>query len=72
MPDVSVPQEPFQEPVDARAQVLQGVAYFKSVFGVAPDGMWPSEGAVSDEALSIIQSDSTYRVPATIGEANQV
>ena len=56
MPDVSVPQEPFQEPVDARAQVLQGVAYFKSVFGVAPDGMWPSEGAVSDEALSIIQS----------------
>lgn len=55
MPDASLPKEPLRAPEDARAQVLQGIQYFTSVFGSPPRGMWPSEGSVSDEVLEILQ-----------------
>jgi len=44
----------FSHPEDAEAQVRKGIEYFKEKFGKAPAGMWPSEGSVSDEAISIM------------------
>jgi len=54
MPRVNLPSARFRHPEDARGQVLSGIAYFEKIFGFTPIGIWPSEGAVSDEALAII------------------
>ena len=54
MPKATLPATRFRHPEDARAQVNGGIAYFRDTFGFDPTGMWPSEGSVSDEALSII------------------
>lgn len=34
--------------------VKQGLAAFERIFGIRPQGCWPSEGAVSDAALSLL------------------
>jgi alpha-amylase/alpha-mannosidase (GH57 family) len=54
MPRITLPQERFRHPEDATAQIRRGLSYFQEVLGITPRGMWPSEGSVSDEALSII------------------
>jgi alpha-amylase/alpha-mannosidase (GH57 family) len=54
MPKVTLPTQPFRHPEDARSQVAQGIASFEKFFGFTPKGMWPSEGAVSDESLAIL------------------
>ena len=40
---------------DALGQIEEGIKYFKSVFGVKPKGMWPSEEAVSMETVSLMR-----------------
>jgi alpha-amylase/alpha-mannosidase (GH57 family) len=54
MPRVTMPLEGFCHPEDARAQIKRGINYFREVFGFLPTGMWPSEGSVSNEVLTII------------------
>ncbi len=54
MPRVSLPTTSFRYPEDARAQISRGIEYFREIFGFAPQGMWPSEGSVSNETLAII------------------
>lgn len=54
MPKVTLPTLRFRYPEDARSQVAQGITSFEEIFGFTPAGMWPSEGSVSDEALSIL------------------
>lgn len=44
----------FSYPEDAQAQVAKAVAYYKSIFGKAPYGMWPAEGAVAENILSVL------------------
>jgi alpha-amylase/alpha-mannosidase (GH57 family) len=56
MPKVNLPVERMRSPEDAKAQIRLGIDYFHKVFGFEPKGMWPSEGSVSDEVLSIIAS----------------
>ena len=49
-----VPLPPrFRYPEDARYQMVKAREYMKQTFGKAPDGLWPSEGSVSDEAMKI-------------------
>src|SRR5262249_57230925 len=48
-----LPQNRFRHPEDAREQILRGLALHENVFGVRPRGVWPSEGSVSAEAVSI-------------------
>jgi alpha-amylase/alpha-mannosidase (GH57 family) len=49
-----VPLPPrFRYPQDAREQLQRSRTYMSEVFGSAPVGLWPSEGSVSDEALSL-------------------
>ena len=54
MPRVTLPAEHYRYPEDARAQIKRSVDYFTELFGAPPNGMWPSEGAISDQALAII------------------
>ncbi len=51
-PHVPLPPR-FRHPEDARTQLQRARDYVQQTFGVAPVGMWPSEGSVSDEALEI-------------------
>lgn len=51
-PHVPLPRT-FQYPEDARKQLEMARAYIGRVFGVAPVGLWPSEGSVSDQTFQI-------------------
>ena len=44
---------PFRYPEDAHAQLEMARHYVEHEFGVAPVGLWPSEGSVSDETFGI-------------------
>src|SRR5271165_80842 len=49
-PGVALPPR-FAYPGDAKLQLELARDYVKQTFGVAPAGLWPSEGSVSDQAL---------------------
>ncbi|HTS61454.1 MAG TPA: glycoside hydrolase family 57 protein [Candidatus Acidoferrales bacterium] len=51
-PNVPLPPR-FRYPGDARKQLQLAREYVQRHFGVAPVGLWPSEGSVSDEVFSI-------------------
>lgn len=55
-PGLSLPQNRFRRPEDARDQVLRGLDLHEKTFGVRPRGVWPSEGSVSEETLAIAHS----------------
>jgi alpha-amylase/alpha-mannosidase (GH57 family) len=55
-PGLPLPQNRFRHPEDAREQLVRALDLHQEVFGVRPQGVWPSEGSVSDEALSIAHS----------------
>jgi alpha-amylase/alpha-mannosidase (GH57 family) len=48
-----LPLHRFSHSEDAREQITRGLALHEQVFGVRPRGMWPSEGSVSNEVLTI-------------------
>ena len=48
-----LPARRFSHPEDAREQIERGLKLHEQVFGMRPRGMWPSEGSVSNQALSI-------------------
>jgi len=52
-PGLPLPQNRFQRPEDARDQIRRGLDLHEKVFGIRPEGMWPSEGSVSEEAIAI-------------------
>ncbi len=51
-PNVALPPR-FRYPHDARRQLSLARAFCEQHFGAAPVGLWPSEGSVSDEVLTI-------------------
>src|SRR5579863_1467056 len=52
-PATPLPAPAFRHPEDAREQLVRARRYHERVFGRAPEGLWPSEGSVSDDALSL-------------------
>ncbi|MGA7989955.1 MAG: glycoside hydrolase family 57 protein, partial [Thermoanaerobaculia bacterium] len=54
LPDAPLPSPRFSHPDDARAQIALGLATFERHFGFRPKGMWPPEGALSEEALALL------------------
>ncbi len=50
LPDIPLPAAPFSFPADAHEQVVRAQNRFQEVFGRLPEGMWPSEGAISNPA----------------------
>jgi len=51
-PKVPLPPR-FRYPEDAQLQLEMARQYVEQEFGVAPVGLWPSEGSVSDEVFAI-------------------
>jgi alpha-amylase/alpha-mannosidase (GH57 family) len=51
-PGVTLPRQ-FRYPEDAREQLIRARLYMRDKLGVAPEGLWPSEGSISDEALGL-------------------
>jgi alpha-amylase/alpha-mannosidase (GH57 family) len=53
LPGASLPSQ-FAYPEDADAQVASAVEQYRELFGRAPTGMWPSEGAVAQFVIPIL------------------
>lgn len=56
MPHAALPKKRFQHPEDAQWHIEEAIRQHTDIFGIPPRGMWPSEGSVSDEALTIMAS----------------
>jgi alpha-amylase/alpha-mannosidase (GH57 family) len=54
LPDVELPGTRFAYGLDAVAQVERGVALYEEHFGQAPRGMWPAEGSVAQEIITMV------------------
>src|SRR3989441_207091 len=52
-PGTPLPRRAYRRPEDAREQLQLAREYHERVFGVKPAGLWPSEGSVSDQTLTI-------------------
>jgi alpha-amylase/alpha-mannosidase (GH57 family) len=52
-PQMPLPIEPFAAPEDASRQIVRARARHAQAFGAEPQGLWPSEGSVSPEAVTI-------------------
>ena len=52
-PGLPMPENRYRHPEDAREQLARGLDLHTKVFGVRPQGVWPSEGSVSEEVLAI-------------------
>jgi alpha-amylase/alpha-mannosidase (GH57 family) len=52
-PGTPLPRRAFRRPEDAREQLRRAKDYHEKTFGAKPIGLWPSEGSVSDQAMSI-------------------
>ncbi|MCS7214580.1 MAG: glycoside hydrolase family 57 protein [Thermodesulfovibrio sp.] len=54
MPNATLPKFNFKAPEDAKIQIDKAIFFFEEIFGFKPQGMWPSEGAVSEEVIRLI------------------
>ena len=52
-PATPLPRRAYRHPEDAREQLQLARQYHEKTFATKPVGLWPSEGSVSDQALSI-------------------
>jgi alpha-amylase/alpha-mannosidase (GH57 family) len=52
-PGTPLPRRAYRHPEDAREQLQRAREYHERVFGAKPAGLWPSEGSVSDQSLTI-------------------
>jgi alpha-amylase/alpha-mannosidase (GH57 family) len=52
LPDLRLPSARFQHGEDADLQLIKGMEAFHATFGRRAAGGWPSEGAISESALS--------------------
>src|SRR5207237_4451917 len=55
LPQMALPTHRFQHPEDAREQLRRAYDDYSQRFGRPPQGMWPSEGSVSEEAARLIR-----------------
>ncbi|RME80698.1 MAG: hypothetical protein D6775_15555, partial [Caldilineae bacterium] len=53
-PGLPLPEPPLRAPEDAQAQIDLAVAFHEQLLARPPQGMWPSEGAVSPEILPLV------------------
>ena len=52
-PDARRPRHRFRYPQDAAAQLERAAEYHTRAFGHRPEGLWPSEGSVSDDMVPL-------------------
>ena len=66
-PDIVLPSAPFRWGQDAVAQVERGVQYYEDHFGRPPRGMWPSEGSVAQEMISMVADNGIQWMASSEG-----
>ncbi len=54
MPNVELPQPLFNFPQDAILQLQKGIDYYQNIFNEKPNGIWPSEGSISNLVLNMM------------------
>ncbi len=54
MPELELNGLDYRHPESAKYHIESAIDYYKSLFGFKPNGMWPSEGSLSDEVLSLM------------------
>jgi len=54
-PGIALPAEPFRYPADAVQHITMAVAQYEGLFEREPAGMWPAEGAVSQEIVGMVR-----------------
>ncbi len=64
MPDCTMPKLMARYPEDAQKHLETAVAYHEKLFGKPPQGLWPSEGSVSQDILGAI-ADHGFKWLAT-------
>lgn len=57
MPGVRLPEFSFRHPEDAEAQIRMAVEFHEQRFGKKPEGMWPSEGSVSEQFIPLLAKE---------------
>ena len=57
-PDQPLPNPIFRYPQDAEAQISSSLKLCTETYGKTPNGMWPSEGSLSDEVLDIFANNN--------------
>ena len=53
-PNLVLPQKDFSHPEDVEAHVKQGIQLYQDIFGEPPQGIWPSEGSVSEGIIPLL------------------
>ncbi|MBU8934087.1 MAG: glycoside hydrolase [candidate division Zixibacteria bacterium] len=53
LPGISLPKTRFQHPEDAERQIAMSMDKYEELFGRPLQGMWPSEGSISEEVARI-------------------
>ena len=66
-PDMELPNPAFIFGQDAVAQVERGVQLYSDHFGVAPRGMWPGEGSVAQEMVSMTDANGIQWMASSEG-----
>ena len=57
LPDIELPAARFTYGQDAVAQVERGVQLYEDHFGQPPHGMWPAEGSVAQEIVTMVSQN---------------
>jgi alpha-amylase/alpha-mannosidase (GH57 family) len=66
LPDLELPPQ-FVFGQDAQAQVALGVELYQDHFGRPPRGMWPAEGAVAQDIVSMVAQNNIQRMASAEG-----
>lgn len=56
LPELSLPGKRFNTHHHAAEQIKRGRNFMEEIFGERPQGMWPSEGSISNAALDVMAS----------------
>ncbi|MCK4403741.1 MAG: glycoside hydrolase [candidate division Zixibacteria bacterium] len=54
LPHIQLPQTRFSHPEDVEAQIDEALKLYEHTFGRRPEGMWPSEGSVSEQIVPLV------------------
>jgi alpha-amylase/alpha-mannosidase (GH57 family) len=54
LPYIKLPEAAFRHPEDAQAQIKMAVELHEKHFGRQPNGLWPSEGSVSEQIIPLM------------------
>jgi alpha-amylase/alpha-mannosidase (GH57 family) len=58
LPNIHLPVLAPQSMKDAQVQIERALAYCKDRLSIVPNGMWPSEGSISNESLSLFEQNN--------------